>query len=82
MTWNSFAGEFLLELDQVGDRLAARLAPASPEIEQDHVGVDIVKRHQFSAQIGKLEIDQPALGGIDAACALPDRFVELRLQEH
>ena len=72
----SFAGELLLELDQVRDRLAARLAPASPEVEQDHVGVDVMKRHQFSAQVGKLEIDQAALGGIDAACALLDGFID------
>ena len=59
------------------DRLPAGLAPASPEVEQDHVGVDVVKRDHFSAQVGKLEIDQPALGGIDAACALLDGFIDL-----
>ena len=62
------------------DRLPAGLAPASPEVEQDHVGVDVVERDHLSAQVGKLEIDQPALGGIDAACALLDGFIEQRLR--
>ena len=75
-----FSSVFLLKLDQVRDRLPAGLAPASPEIQQDHVGVDVVKRDHLAAQVGKLEIDQPALGGIDTASALLDGLIERRLR--
>lgn len=77
---NAFERELVLELDQVRNRRSARLAPASPEVEKDHVGVKVVKRHQFSSQVGKLEIDQAAASGIKTAGALLDGLIDWRLR--
>ena len=60
-------------------RRPAGRTPAPPEVEQDHVGIDVAQRYPLAVEAGKPEIDEPALGGIDAADALLDRVVALGL---
>ena len=67
-----------LEFGQVRDRRSAGLTPTSPEIEQNHVGAQVVERHHLSVEVGELKINQPALAGIKAAHGFLDGGIDRR----
>ena len=60
-----------LQVAFVGDRLPTLKAPAPPEVEEDHVGVEVAERDHLAREVGELEVDDAALRGIDLAGALP-----------
>ncbi len=57
----------LLDLDQVGDRLAAGSTPGSPEVEQNQVGIEIVERDHLALDVGKPEVHKPPFVGVELA---------------
>jgi hypothetical protein len=56
----AFSTESSLKLAEVRDRFGARLAPTSPEVQEDQIRVDIVKRDHFSVETRKLKIHEKA----------------------
>ena len=56
-----------LQLDQVRDRLHARLAPGPPEIDQDQVGVEVAEMNGLAFEVGQEKVFDPAVLGVIAA---------------
>ena len=59
------AAQGLLDLDQVGDRLAAGSTPGSPEVEQNQVGIEIAERDHLAPDVGKPKVHEPPFLGIE-----------------
>ncbi len=55
------AAHSLLEIDQVRDRPEAGRTPGPPEIEQDEVGVDVLKMNRPALEVGQAKILDPAV---------------------